>query len=198
MPTHTILTWIERAVVPLPRRTTTNAAQTFPLVMSSRLFMQDCSKDPKTALFKHGANTGQIVHLTTGFCVVLTASPPAPAPPPPPPPPACGSSGPLAKFPVCDTTLSAEARAIDLVGRLTLQEKIAMMSTTNKGRSSRWWVRVRGEGQALFRVGVRVKHNSECEVSVAVRVGLRASQGQCSLNSRSSLIYICFSPTHHT
>jgi len=67
-------------------------------------------------------------------CQGTCTGPPAPPPPPPPPPPGPefhGCNVPAAAgLPFCNIKLSHAARVADMVGRLTMDEKIALLSPT--------------------------------------------------------------------
>jgi hypothetical protein len=105
-----------------------------PVVKSSNCTMK-CTSAPTESC--GGADA---ITIVTYNCTEHPGPAPAPPPPPPPPPPAkpatpayhgCLDAA-ATSLPYCDVTLSHEARLKDLLGRLNLTEKIALLSPTVK------------------------------------------------------------------
>lgn len=77
-----------------------------------------------------GAN---FINVFQASCQGTCVGPPAPPPPPPPGPEFHGCDTPAAEsLPFCDPSLPHAARVADMVERLTMDEKIALLSPTRR------------------------------------------------------------------
>jgi hypothetical protein len=122
--------------------------------------------------------------------------PPRPPPPPAPPPPppgivrrACSGDGDPQRYRFCDTSLPAAERAADLVSRLTLDEKPALMTARHSAPIDRLGVPAYDWGVNSIH-GNQVQCGTRCATNYPLPIGVAASWNRSLVFALSNMMAV--------